>query len=64
MATEYRVVTKKISGGMFSPNKTVLVVQKKGRGMVYPGIVEDVWYDCNKDDAQDVILRLFCKGKK
>lgn len=57
----YRIIPRDI--GRYTTD-IVLIVQKKGRGMTYSGMVEDVWYDCKADDVTDAVLSLFNKGEK
>jgi len=63
---KYRIVTSHVEDnfGLFKKQKTILVVQKLGRGITHNGIVEDVWYDCNQNDITDVVLDLFSKEEK
>ena len=62
--TQYRIVPRTIKKGIFVKDETVLVVQKLGRGMRWPGICEDIWYDCNAADITQAVLDLFCKKEK
>jgi len=58
--SDYRVVTRVVRpAGFIRKEKVVLVIQRRGRGMGYAGIVVDMWFDCDQDDVTDVVLDLF-----
>lgn len=67
MEVRYRVVARRIPGNIFRKEQNVVIVQKyvEVKSFANGWISRSYqWVDCNADDAQDVILELFCKGEK
>jgi len=62
---QYRVVSRVVQpAGFIKKEKVVLVIQRRGRGMGYSGLIIDMWFDCDESDITEVVLALFSNEEK